>query len=42
MESFRPTPESLPPQGVSYRLQLPPGIPVNKHPLVRDFAGLLQ
>ncbi|KAK7693845.1 hypothetical protein QCA50_003417 [Cerrena zonata] len=33
MESFRPTLESLPPKDVSYRLQLPQGVPVHRHPL---------
>ena len=35
METFRPTPESVPPKDVSYRLRLPHGVPVYKHPLVR-------
>ena len=34
MKAFRPTPESIPPKDVSYRLRLPSGIPVNKQPLV--------
>ncbi|KAI0072767.1 acetyl-CoA synthetase-like protein [Panus rudis PR-1116 ss-1] len=33
MNSFRPTPESFPPHGVEYRMRLPKGIPVHKHPL---------
>ena len=40
MKAFRPTPESIPPRDVSYRLRLPSGIPVHKQPLVRGMLHL--
>ncbi|OCH88810.1 acetyl-CoA synthetase-like protein [Obba rivulosa] len=33
MEFFKPTPESIPPTGVSYRLRIPKGLPVHRHAL---------
>lgn len=36
MNTFRPTPESVPPKDVSYRPRLPPRISVHKQPLVRS------
>ncbi|CCM00518.1 uncharacterized protein FIBRA_02552 [Fibroporia radiculosa] len=41
MKSFRPTKESFPPNDVLYRLQVPQGIPVYKHPL-NPLAFLLK
>ncbi|EMD38100.1 hypothetical protein CERSUDRAFT_93621 [Gelatoporia subvermispora B] len=33
MNAFKPTPESIPPPAVSYRLRIPKGLPVHRHAL---------